>query len=57
MIVGDLPPLMGKLKGLKDVVTEQEIAGILAESYAETSHELDFESFLQVRLTSLPLFM
>ncbi|RZS23343.1 hypothetical protein BHM03_00056253, partial [Ensete ventricosum] len=27
----DLPPLMGKLKGLKDVVTEQEIAGILAD--------------------------
>ncbi|CAL9054036.1 fimbrin-5-like [Musa acuminata AAA Group] len=50
VIVGDLPPLMGKLKGLKDVVTEQEIAGILAESYAETSHELDFESFLQAYL-------
>ncbi|URE12283.1 Fimbrin-like protein [Musa troglodytarum] len=50
VIVGDLPPLMGKLKGLKDVVTEQEIAGILAESYAETSHELDFESFLRAYL-------
>ncbi|CAL9117207.1 unnamed protein product [Musa textilis] len=50
VMVGDLPPLMGKLKGLNQVVTEQEIADILAESYPDTSHELDFEAFLRVYL-------
>lgn len=44
---------MAKLKGLKDLVTEQEIAETLSESYAETSQELDFESFLKVILVSL----
>ncbi|WOK94133.1 hypothetical protein Cni_G02835 [Canna indica] len=48
--VGDLPPLMAKMKGLKDVVTEQEIADSLAESYPEASVELDFESFLRAYL-------
>lgn len=50
-MVGDLPPLMGKLKGLNQVVTEQEIADILAESYPDTTHELDFEAFLRVTLS------
>ncbi|XP_065010393.1 fimbrin-5-like [Musa acuminata AAA Group] len=50
VMVGDLPPLMGKLKGLNQVVTEQEIADILAESYPDTTHELDFEAFLRVYL-------
>ncbi|CAL9090963.1 unnamed protein product [Musa acuminata var. zebrina] len=50
VMVGDLPPLMGKLKGLNQVVTEQEIADILAESYPDTTHELDFETFLRVYL-------
>ncbi|RRT58295.1 hypothetical protein B296_00046708 [Ensete ventricosum] len=50
VMVADLPPLMGKLKGLNQVVTEQEIADILAESYPDTNHELDFETFLRVYL-------
>ncbi|CAL9188294.1 unnamed protein product [Musa hybrid cultivar] len=50
VMVGDLPPVMGKLKGLNQVVTEQEIADILAESYPDTTHELDFETFLRVYL-------
>ncbi|XP_074590864.1 fimbrin-4-like [Curcuma longa] len=51
--VGNLPPLLAKLKGLKDLVTEQEIADMLSESYQETSQELDFETFLKAYLDLL----
>ncbi|URD92445.1 Fimbrin-like protein [Musa troglodytarum] len=48
--VNVLPPLMGKLKGLSHVVSEPEIANFLAESYPDTSREIDFELFLQPHL-------
>ncbi|THU57451.1 hypothetical protein C4D60_Mb03t03670 [Musa balbisiana] len=48
--VNVLPPLMGKLKGLNQVVMEPEIANFLAESYPDTNREIDFELFLQVYL-------
>ncbi|CAD5180919.1 unnamed protein product [Musa acuminata subsp. malaccensis] len=48
--VNVLPPLMGKLKGLNQVVMEPEIANFLAESYPDTNREVDFELFLQVYL-------
>lgn len=48
MTVNVLPPLMGKLKGLNQVVMEPEIANFLAESYPDTNREVDFELFLQV---------
>lgn len=48
MKVGDLPPMMGKLKGLNELLTEEEITAILGESYPDTGQEIDFESFLRV---------
>ncbi|KAG1326772.1 fimbrin-4 [Cocos nucifera] len=46
--VGNLPAVMGKMKGLKEVLTEEEISAILGESYRDTSQEIDFETFLQI---------
>ena len=43
---------MGKLKGLNEVLTEEEISSILVESFPDTSQEIEFEAFLQV-LSSL----
>ncbi|KAG6534102.1 fimbrin-5-like [Zingiber officinale] len=51
--VGNLPSLMAKLKGLKDLVAEQEIAETLSVSYPETNQELEFESFLKAYLDLL----
>lgn len=48
MTVGDLPPLMVKLKGLNEVLTEEEISAILRESYPDTGQEIEFENFLRV---------
>nr|XP_029121979.1 fimbrin-5 isoform X2 [Elaeis guineensis] len=48
--LGDLPPMMVKLKGLNELLTEQEITAILGESYPDTDQEIDFESFLRVYL-------
>lgn len=50
VIVGDLPLVMGKLKGLKDVLTVEEISSILAESFSDTSQEIEFEAFLRTHL-------
>ncbi|XP_038972766.1 fimbrin-5-like isoform X1 [Phoenix dactylifera] len=48
--LGDLPPMMVKLKGLNELLTEQEITAILGESYPDTNKDIDFESFLRVYL-------
>ncbi|XP_008777493.1 fimbrin-5-like [Phoenix dactylifera] len=48
--VGDLPPTLGKLKGLNELLTEEEITVILGKSYPDTSQEIDFESFLRAYL-------
>lgn len=47
-MVKDLPPLMAKLKGLKDVLTEEEIDAILGEIYSGNTQEIEFETFLRV---------
>lgn len=52
MKLGDLPPMMVKLKGLNELLTEQEIAAILGESFPDTNQDIDFESFLRVLLLS-----
>lgn len=44
----DLPPLMVKLKAFSTIFTEEDIKGILAESYSDASSEIDFETFLGV---------
>ncbi|XP_012461317.1 fimbrin-1 isoform X1 [Gossypium raimondii] len=48
--VGDLPPLMVKLKAFSALLTEDEIRLILGESYGDMSSEIDFETFLRVYL-------
>ena len=48
--VGDLPALMVKLKAFNAMFKEEEIEGILGESGADISDEVDFEAFLKVRL-------
>lgn len=47
-MVKDLPPLMAKLNGLKDVLTEEEIGAILGETYSGNTQEIEFETFLRV---------
>ncbi|URE14898.1 Fimbrin-like protein [Musa troglodytarum] len=48
--VGNLPPIMVKLKGLHEVLTEEEISAILNASYPDDSHEMDFEAYLRAYL-------
>lgn len=46
--VGDMPLLMVKLNAFNSMFNEEEIAGILNESHADLSNEIDFEAFLKV---------
>lgn len=48
--VGKLPPLMAQLKGLNNVLMEEEISTILAEANPDPAKEIDFESFLRAYL-------
>ncbi|THU60338.1 hypothetical protein C4D60_Mb07t11600 [Musa balbisiana] len=48
--IGNLPPVMVKLKGLHEVLTEEEISAILNASYPDDDHEMDFEAYLRVLL-------
>ncbi|XP_073013865.1 fimbrin-5-like [Typha latifolia] len=45
--IKDLPRLMGKLKGINEVVTEEEIVAVLGESHADSNQEIEFETFLR----------
>ncbi|KAK6919258.1 Calponin homology domain [Dillenia turbinata] len=47
--VGDLPPVMVKLKALSELLSEDEIKDILAEK-SNMEDEVDFEAFLRVYL-------
>ncbi|XP_011011608.1 PREDICTED: fimbrin-1-like [Populus euphratica] len=48
--VGDMPPLMVKLNAFNSMFNEEEIAGIMNESHADLSNEIDFEAFLKAYL-------
>ncbi|KAI5604967.1 hypothetical protein BDE02_01G320500 [Populus trichocarpa] len=48
--VGDMPLLMVKLNAFNSMLNEEEIAGILNESHADLSNEIDFEAFLKAYL-------
>ncbi|XP_055823615.1 fimbrin-1-like [Solanum dulcamara] len=48
--IGDLPPLMVKLKAFKEMFNEEEIRNILGESGSDVNDEIDFESFLKTYL-------
>ncbi|XP_048545783.1 fimbrin-4-like [Triticum urartu] len=43
----NLPGLMKKLKGLNEVVSEEEIAAFLSEVCPDSDQEIEFEQFLQ----------
>ncbi|XP_056173337.1 fimbrin-1-like isoform X1 [Syzygium oleosum] len=45
--VGDLPPLLVKLKAFSETFSEEEIGVILAELNLGMSNEIDFEEFLR----------
>lgn len=46
--LGDLPPMLCKLKAFKDILNEDDIKAIFSESSSDMSEEIDFESFLRV---------
>lgn len=46
--MGDLPPMLCKLKAFKDILNEDDIKAIFSESSSDMSEEIDFESFLRV---------
>lgn len=48
--LGDLPPVVAKLKSLSDLLSEDEIKSILSESSHDMNDEIEFESFLRVFL-------
>lgn len=48
--IGDLPPLMVKLKAFSEMFNEEEIRNILGESGSDVNEEIDFESFLKTYL-------
>ncbi|KAL7218837.1 hypothetical protein ACSBR2_012001 [Camellia fascicularis] len=48
--LGDLPPVMMKLRGLSEIFNETQVRTILGESSSDMSQEIDFESFLRVCL-------
>ncbi|CAN4109944.1 unnamed protein product [Withania somnifera] len=48
--LADLPPVMCKLKALKDILTADDISHVLNESSSDMTLEIDFESFLRAYL-------
>ncbi|TMW87534.1 hypothetical protein EJD97_019819 [Solanum chilense] len=48
--LGDLPPMLCKLKAFKDILNEDDIKAIFSESSSDMSEEIDFESFLRAYL-------
>lgn len=48
--VGDLPPIMVKLKAFSEMFNEEEIRNILGESGSDMNGEIDFEGFLRVSI-------
>ncbi|KAL5207364.1 hypothetical protein ABZP36_031799 [Zizania latifolia] len=43
----NLPGLMKKLRGLNELISEEEIAAHLSQSYPDSDQEIEFESFLR----------
>ncbi|MCD7457189.1 phospholipid scramblase 1 [Datura stramonium] len=48
--LGDLPPVMCKLKAFRDILSGDDIKAILSESSSDMTEEIDFESFLRAYL-------
>lgn len=48
--LGDLPPVLVQLKAIAGILNEDEVKDILSESSSDLDQEIDFESFLRVRV-------
>ncbi|PIA38305.1 hypothetical protein AQUCO_02800172v1 [Aquilegia coerulea] len=48
--VGELPPIMSKLKAINEMLNQEEITQILGESTSDMNDEVDFEAFLRAYL-------
>jgi plastin-1 len=46
--IKDLPPVMEQLRGLHEVLSEEEIRKFFSESYPDMNQSIEFESFLRV---------
>jgi plastin-1 len=46
--IKDLPPVMEQLRGLHEVLSEEEIRKFLSESYPDMNQSIEFEPFLRV---------
>jgi plastin-1 len=46
--IKDLPPVMEQLRGLHEVLSEEEIRKFLSESYLDMNQSIEFEPFLRV---------
>ncbi|EOA18234.1 hypothetical protein CARUB_v10006726mg [Capsella rubella] len=49
--VGDLPPVLSKLKAFNGTIDEDEIKSVLDKSYSNAEEEVDFETFLRAYLS------
>ncbi|XP_047079751.1 fimbrin-5-like [Lolium rigidum] len=45
--IKDLPPVMEQLRGLHEVLSEEEIRNFLSESYPDMNQSIEFEPFLR----------
>ncbi|GFP84867.1 fimbrin-5 [Phtheirospermum japonicum] len=45
--LGDLPPVMARLKAITSILTQDEVKDFLSESSSDLAQEVDFESFLR----------
>ncbi|KAL5207002.1 hypothetical protein ABZP36_031437 [Zizania latifolia] len=45
--IKDLPPVMEKLRGIHEVLSEEEISNFLRESYPDMNQTIEFEPFLR----------
>ncbi|CAO2046370.1 unnamed protein product [Urochloa humidicola] len=45
--IKDLPPVMEKLRGIHEVLSEEEVSGFLRETYPDMNQPIEFEPFLK----------
>ncbi|KAG8060476.1 hypothetical protein GUJ93_ZPchr0002g26402 [Zizania palustris] len=51
--IKDLPPIMEKLRGIHEVLSEEAISNFLRESYPDINQTIEFEPFLRASTTTL----
>jgi plastin-1 len=47
--IKDLPPVMEKLRGIHEVLSEDEVSIFLSETYPDMNQPIEFEPFLKVQ--------